>query len=82
MVERYPELKASASFLQLQQSLSDTENRIALAREYFNDIATFHNARLETIPDRFLGPLARMTPQPFISATNFERAAVHVQFAS
>lgn len=81
VVERYPELKTNAAFLPLQQNLSDTENRIALAREYFNDIAAFHNARLEIVPDRFLAPLARMTPQPFIAATNFERAAVPVHFA-
>ncbi len=50
VVEKYPELKASESFLKLQKQLAETEQRIALARDYFNDIATFYNTRLEIIP--------------------------------
>jgi len=80
-VERYPELKASESFLKLQQNLADTENRIALARDYFNDIATFYNTRLEIIPDRFLGVLAGMRPRSLMSAAEFERAPVTVKLA-
>jgi len=40
-VENYPELKAGGLFLNLQKQLSDTEQRIALARDYFNQIVTF-----------------------------------------
>ncbi len=47
IAERYPELKADTAFLALQKTLSDTEQRIALARGYFNDIATHYNTRLE-----------------------------------
>ena len=82
VVERYPELKTNEAFLQLQQDLSETEQRIALAREYFNDIAAFYNARLEIIPDHYLATLARLRPQPFIAATNFERAPVEVNLAT
>ncbi len=79
--EAYPQLKANAAFLQLQRQLADTEQRIALAREYFNNIVAFHNARLQLVPDRYICALAGMKPQPFISAEDFERAAVHVKFA-
>lgn len=82
VVERYPELKADASFLDLQKNLVDTEQRIALARSYFNDIATFHNIRLEIIPDRFIAALLAMKPRPLISAKNFERAPVDVTLAT
>jgi hypothetical protein len=81
VLERYPELKASDSFLSLQQSLVDTEQRIALARGYFNDIATFYNTRLEILPDRFLAALGAMKPQALLAAGQFERAPVTVKFA-
>ncbi len=61
--EAYPELKADQNFLALQQSLSDTEQRIALARSYFNNIATFYNTRLQVIPDRFIAALGAMQPR-------------------
>ena len=78
--ERYPELKAEESFLNLQKNLTDTEQRIALARGYFNEIATFYNTRLEVIPDRFLAALVRMQPQPLLQAESFERQPVEVKF--
>jgi hypothetical protein len=78
IAERYPELKANESFLALQKNLSDTEQRIALARSYFNDIATHYNTRLETVPEKFVAALGAMKPQPLMAANDFERAAVTV----
>ena len=82
VVERYPELKASDSFLRLQRTLIDTEQRIALARDYFNNVATFYNTRLAIVPDRFVAAIARLHPQALMAAADFERAPVHVQLAS
>jgi hypothetical protein len=81
VAEKYPELKAQGSFLELQRELVNTEQRIALARGYFNEIATFYNTRLEIVPDRFLARLANLQPQPLLAATDFERAPVEVTFA-
>lgn len=81
IVERYPELRASESFLSLQQALVDTEQRVALARDYFNDIAAFYNIRLGIVPDRFVAALARLHPRAFMSAADFERAEVQVRLA-
>ena len=82
VAERYPELKASESFLNLQRQLADTEQRIALARAYFNDIATFYNTRLQVIPDRFVGTLGRLQLQALMAAAEFERAPVQVALAA
>ncbi len=79
VIERYPELKSDAAFLGLQRELSDTETRVALARDYFNAIATHHNTRLEIIPDRWLAPLAGLKARPLLGAETFERAAVAVK---
>ena len=78
IAERYPELKADTTFTKLHRNLVDTEQRIALARGYFNDIATHFNTRLETVPDRFVAGLAAMRPQPLLQADEFERAPVKV----
>ena len=80
--EAYPELKADTNFLALQQSLSDTEQRIALARSYFNSIATFYNTRLEVVPDGSIARLGGMKPRALMEANDFERAPVNVQFAA
>jgi hypothetical protein len=79
--EAYPELKADTNFLALQKSLSDTEQRIALARAYFNSIATFYNTRLQVVPDRFIAALGGMQPRALMEANDFERAPVEVKFA-
>ena len=76
LAERYPELKADKAFRELQKNLSDTEQRIALARSYFNEIATHYNTRLEIVPERFVARLGRMQPQPLMAANDFERAPV------
>ena len=82
IMERYPDLKASESFLRLQQALVDAEQRIALARDYFNEIATFYNTRLGIVPDRFVAGLARLHPATLMSAAYFERAPIQVKLAS
>ena len=63
VVERYPALTADASFAALQTELIQTEQRIALARAYYNDIATHYATRLEIIPDRFVAALRALRPR-------------------
>lgn len=79
--EAYPELKADASFLRLQQQLTESEQRIALAHSYFNEIATFYNTRIQVVPERLVARLVGMRPQPLIRAADFERAPMAVNLA-
>ncbi len=81
VAEKYPELKSQEAFGNLEKNLIDTEQRIALARGYFNEIATFYNTRLEVVPDRFIAALVAMRPEQLMSANDFERAPVTVDFA-
>jgi hypothetical protein len=81
IAERYPDLKANTTFTALQKNLIDTEQRIALARGYFNDIATQYNTRLEVMPERYVARLAAMQPQTLMAANDFQRAAVKVELA-
>ncbi len=71
-----PELKANEAFVKLQETLVTTEQRIALARNYFNEMAGFYNGRLA---DQFLGKLAGLKPETLMEAADFERASVEVQ---
>lgn len=82
VVESYPELKADQSFNSLMKHLTETEDRIALARAYANDITTFYNTRLERIPDIYVAKIVSMQPAALFIATGFERKAVGVEFSA
>jgi LemA protein len=53
-VEAYPDLKANQNFLQLQEELSDIENKLAAARRYFNAATTEYNTSTETFPNNLI----------------------------
>lgn len=78
VIEAYPQLTAQPAFTRLHEELVETEERIALARAYYNDIATYFATRLEQVPDRFVARLGGMKPEPLLSATHFERAPVDI----
>ena len=82
VVERYPALTADSGFAALHRELVETEQRIALARTYYNDIATHYATRLEIVPDRFVARLRGLRPEPLLAAADFERAPVEVKFAA
>ena len=67
LVENYPELKSSSAVTKLQKELTDTENRLELARAYYNDIVTFYNTRLERVPDIIVAKLARLKTRELLS---------------
>jgi hypothetical protein len=82
VVERYPVLTADTGFAALHREMVETEQRIALARTYYNDIATHYATRLELVPDRFVARLRDLRPEPLLAAADFERAPVNVTFAA
>ena len=77
VAEAYPALKSQALFLSLQKQLADTEDRIALARLFFNDTATFFNTRLGLFPDGMLAGVLGMKAQALMNEAGF----VHVPTA-
>ena len=80
VVESYPEIRALASFDLLRKNLIETEDRIALARGYHNNIATFYNTRLERVPDSYLAGLVKMKPEPLFEAEGFTYHPAAVAF--
>lgn len=78
IAEAYPEIKSDDAFLKLQNKLSDTEERVALARNYYNDIVTHYNTRRETIPDQYFASMAGLKHIDLFQAEDFKRAAIKV----
>lgn len=58
LAENYPELRASEQFSALQQQLSETENKVAVARQIYNDTVLTFNNKVETIPSNIVARLA------------------------
>ena len=71
VIESYPEIRALALFNDLSKQLIETEDRIALARGYHNNIATFYNTRLERVPDCYVAGLVKMKPEALFEAEGF-----------
>ena len=80
IMEQYPDLKAMDSFSSLSSNLIETEQRIALARNYFNDSVTFYNTRIQRVPDAYVARIVSMQPAELFQAQGFERVAVGVKF--
>jgi LemA protein len=76
--EAYPELKASASYLELQRRISSLEEQIAHRREYYNAAVNLNNVRMEQFPDAVLVGLAGLTRRPLFTAAGEERADLNV----
>ena len=61
VAEAYPDLKASTNFLALQEELSTTENKVAFARQFYNDNVRALNEAVATIPSSLLAGLAKVS---------------------
>lgn len=65
VAEAYPDLKASANFSQLQEELAATENKVAFARQYYNDTVRVLNQAIVTIPGTFFKGIAKVGEREF-----------------
>ncbi|SKB03509.1 LemA family protein [Aeromicrobium choanae] len=80
VAEAYPDLKASANFQQLQSELSDTENKLSFARQYYNDAVRALNELVRTIPWMFFSGLAGVKERTFYDAPAGQETPPTVQF--
>ena len=80
VVERYPELKANQNFLSLQEELTSTENRVAYARQFYNDNVTRLNTQIQTFPTVAIAGMFGFKEEPFFEAPSEEKEAPKVQF--
>jgi LemA protein len=80
VAEAYPDLKASANFLELQQQLAETESQLAFARQYYNDAAARLNTSVTTIPWMFFSGIAGVSKREFYDAPAGQETPPTVQF--
>ena len=80
--EAYPDLKANQNVLQVQEELTSTENKVAFARQGFNDAVMVYNTRRETVPDNVIAGMFSFTEAMLLKATESaeERKAPKVKF--
>jgi LemA protein len=78
VVESYPDLRASPSFLELQRELAVTEDRAAYARQYYNDAVLTYNNAIATVPQRILAAVFKFRAREFFQAGGQERGPVPV----
>ena len=81
VAENYPELKANENFLQLQSELSDTEEKIAFARQFYNRNVMDFNTRIEVFPNVFIAGMFNFEPFEFFEAEEAAREDVQVSFS-
>jgi LemA protein len=70
VAEAYPDLKASANFLSLQEELSTTENKVSFARQFYNDNVRSLNTAVKTIPTSFFAGFAKVVARAFYEVEN------------
>lgn len=78
LMENYPELKANENVLRLQEELTTTENQIAFARQYYNDLVMRFNMKQEVFPSNAIAGFFRFQPGEFFSTPENEKATPRV----
>ena len=81
VAEAYPDLKANQNFLELQAELSDTEEKIAYARQFYNRNTLSYNTSVHTFPTLVIAGMFNFTPEEFFEAEEEARQDVRVSFA-
>jgi len=81
VTENYPDLKASSNFLALQEELSTTENKVAFARQFYNDNVRSLNQAVKTFPSSVFANSAKVSARPFYEVDDpQDRKAPTVKF--
>ena len=78
--ESYPDLKANQNMATLQEELSSTENKIAFARQHFNDSVTAYNTKREVFPSNIIAGLFGFRDKALYEVSNDKREKVAVNF--
>lgn len=80
VAEAYPDLKASQNFMELQQEVSDTEDKIAYSRQFYNSNVLDYNTKLKVFPNVVFAKILNFKDAEFFGATDEEKKPVKVSF--
>ena len=82
VAEAYPQLRASENFQQLQAQLSETEDKIAVSRQVYNDTVLTYDNALETVPTSIIAGMFGFRPRVYFEADAAAQQAPQVKFTS
>ena len=80
VVENYPELQASQNFINLQDELAGTENRIVQARNTYNDMAREYNTRIQRFPSSLIASIGNFEQVDYFEASEASQTVPEVSF--
>ena len=80
VAENYPDLKASQNFMALQEELSDTENKIAYSRQFYNSNVMDYNTKIQVFPGMMVANMFHFAPAEFFQTDEKDKEPVKVQF--
>ncbi len=80
LTEAYPDLKANTNFLQLQTELNETENKIAYARQFYNDVALKYRNKVEMFPSNIIAGIFGFKAEPFFEVSDADKEVPQVKF--
>lgn len=80
ITEAYPDLKANTNFLDLQNNLKETEDKIAYARQFYNDAVMVYKNKLEMFPSNIIASMFNFKPEEFFEAPEADKEVPKVQF--
>jgi len=80
IAENYPDLKANTNFLELQRELSTTEDRIAYARQFYNDSILTYNNMVQQLPGNFFASVYGRKEKEYLQIANSEKKNIKVNF--
>ena len=78
--EAYPELKANQNFLGLQQDVSDTEDKISYARQFYNDSVLTYNNKVQMFPSNIIAGMFNFTKATFFEVSDSDKEAPKISF--
>ncbi len=80
IAEAYPELKAQANFEALQNELSDTEDKVAYSRQFYNNVVRQYNEKIAVFPNNLIAGMFKFEPQEFFEVEEADKENVKVEF--
>ena len=81
IAEAYPQLKANENFVHLQKELSDTEDKVAYSRQYYNNLIRDYNEKIRTFPNTLFNESLGFHEKEYFQALEGERKSVKVNFS-
>jgi LemA protein len=80
LAEAYPDLKANQNFLNLQETLTATEDKIAYSRQFYNDTVNRYNTKIQSVPSSLIANMFHFSEREYFEAGGEARGPVSVQF--